>query len=243
MTKKNSCIFNGVKREGESCTRNNNCIFPKCENMRHWFTSDTHAFHKGIVRGTSEWEDKQKTRDFDTVEEMTEKMASNFNKLVKSDDILYHIGDWSFGGFDNIKRFRDMLNCNTIHLILGNHDHHIERNKNGIQGLFSSVGYYKEITLNKQRIVLSHYAMRVWNKSHHGSWMLYGQSHGTLDKMTPQMSNPTWIGDMYYIKNYKTMDVGVDTNNLEPYSLDELHTIMDPREVLLDVDHHKENTN
>ena len=24
------CIKNGIKREGESCTLNNNCIYPKC---------------------------------------------------------------------------------------------------------------------------------------------------------------------------------------------------------------------
>ena len=32
----------------------------------------------------------------------------------------------------------------------------------------------------EQDIVLCHYAMRVWQKSHYGAWMLYGHSHGTL---------------------------------------------------------------
>jgi calcineurin-like phosphoesterase family protein len=30
------------------------------------------------------------------------------------------------------------------------------------------------------RIVLCHYAMRVWHHSHHGAGMLYGHSHGGL---------------------------------------------------------------
>ena len=29
-----NCSKNGVKRKGESCTLNNNCIYPKCLNER-----------------------------------------------------------------------------------------------------------------------------------------------------------------------------------------------------------------
>ena len=35
---------------------------------------------------------------------------------------------WSFNGFDKIIEFRNRLNCKNIHLILGNHDTHIEKN-------------------------------------------------------------------------------------------------------------------
>ena len=48
---------------------------------------------------------------------------------MKENDILYHLGDWSFGGLNQIWEFRKRLNCKKIHLILGNHDHHIENNK------------------------------------------------------------------------------------------------------------------
>ncbi len=95
----------------------------------------------------------------------------------------------------------------------------------------------------KQMFVLSHYAMRVWNKSHRGSIMLYGHSHGTLDQMRPEFANPTWIGDNYFIKNYRTMDVGVDTHDLYPYHLDEILDIMKGKEVYMEVDHHNSNTN
>lgn len=50
-----------------------------------FITSDTHAFHKNITRGTTEWEgaDINKLRDFDTPEEMTKVLAENFNSVLK----------------------------------------------------------------------------------------------------------------------------------------------------------------
>jgi calcineurin-like phosphoesterase family protein len=48
---------------------------------------------------------------------------------VKENDILYHLGDFSFGGWMNVWRFRSQINCKNIHLILGNHDYQIKKNK------------------------------------------------------------------------------------------------------------------
>ncbi len=209
-----------------------------------WFISDTHYHHKNIVLGTTGWEGGlDKCRNFKTLEEHDDVIVNNINKLVKEDDILYHLGDWSFGGHEQIKIFRNRINCKNIHLILGNHDQHIEKENSPYRELFKSVQYYKEIKYGGKHFILSHYAMRVWNKSHHGSIMLYGHSHGTLDQMTPEIANPTWIGDQYFIKNYKTMDVGVDTNNLFPYHLNDILKIMQEKEVYLEIDHHNKDTN
>lgn len=209
-----------------------------------YLTSDTHFGHSNIVKGTSQWENSGKrVRNFNTLEEHNQTLVDNINQLVKEDDILYHLGDWSFGGFKNIMEFRQQLRCKNIHLIFGNHDHHIENNKEGIQSAFKSVQYYKELKVYNQHLILCHYAMRVWNKSHKGSIMLYGHSHGSLDTLQPEFTSPTWIGDEYFIKNYKTMDIGVDTNNLYPYHLDEIIDIMNNKEILLNVDHHSTETN
>jgi len=205
-----------------------------------WFTSDTHYHHKNIVKGTSEWKDLAETgshqslRDFSTLDEHDDALVTSFNSVIKENDILYHLGDWSFGGHEQIKIFRDRLKCKNIHLIFGNHDQHIEKLGSPYKSLFSSLDYYKEISFKidsqisgrygKTKIILSHYAHRVWNQSHHGTIHLYGHSHGTLPG----------IG--------KSMDVGVDTNNLYPYHLDEIVDKMKGVETTI-VDHHNENTN
>ncbi len=141
--------------------------------MNYWFTSDTHWNHKNIVRGTTTWNRLEeggshtKLRDFDTLEEHNIKLINNFNSKVKHDDVLYHLGDWSFGGKDAIKTFRDQLNCRTIHLIFGNHDQHIEPMDSVYRDLFASVQYVKELKINQNKFFLSHYSHQIWNKSHH----------------------------------------------------------------------------
>jgi len=54
--------------------------------------------------------------------------------------------------------------------------------------------------------------MRVWNKSFHGSWQLFGHSHGLLPD----------IGLMQ-------MDVGVDSNNYAPISINMVTEIMEAK--------------
>lgn len=232
-----------------------------------YFSSDFHYGHKNIVAGVSEWEDKSRCRPFKTLEEHDKTLVENINKVVKRDDTLYFLGDWSFGGIENIWNFRKQIKCKDIHFILGNHDHHIFRGTN-IPGLsieevnntlginiikdtdnlalsddvstsmlFSSVNYKRIDKINGRLFVINHFAERVWDRSHHGSIMLYGHSHGTLDEFTPNTANPTWIGDQYYIKNYKTMDVGIDTHpEFRPYSITEIINIMNKREVTLEID-------
>jgi calcineurin-like phosphoesterase family protein len=214
-----------------------------------FFTSDTHYHHKNIVRGCSEWEgaNEQNTRDFDTLEEHDEILVQNINKTVKENDILYHLGDWSFGGLQQIWEFRKRILCKNIHLVLGNHDHHIANNReitlytgDYCQTLFKSVNQY---IMNKkiggQEMCLSHFAQRVWDKSHHGNWNLYGHSHNTL----PEYQLDIYRNDEWCINYYRCMDVGVDTHpEFRPYHFDEIADIMKHR-VYLKVDHHSEKTN
>lgn len=175
-----------------------------------FITSDSHYGHKNICRAISNWSDKDITaRDFENLEEMNDKIVFAINSVVGKDDILYHLGDWSFGGIDNVKIFRDRIICENIHLILGNHDEHIKKNrvlKDGtkLQDLFASVQSDLIINLGNDghQAVLYHYNIFSWQDIHKGVFHLHGHYHNSLPD-----------------KGIRCMDVGVDTRkDLMPYS-------------------------
>jgi calcineurin-like phosphoesterase family protein len=188
-----------------------------------WFTSDTHYGHKNIAGpSVSSWSGGY--RNFNSVHEMNIALVQGINKYVKEDDELYHLGDWSFGGAQNIKVFRDSLACRNIHLMKGNHDQHIEEKLIEFEGgdfnpleLFSSVQEVREIQVGKMKIFLSHYSHRVWDGSHKGVVHLYGHSHGTI----PDLG--------------RSMDVGMDVayrmfGEYRPFNIGDITRIMDKRE-------------
>lgn len=104
-------------------------------NQNLYFISDPHYGHKNIVREVSEWSDTSRCRDFNDVERMNHTIVDSINSTVRENDILFCLGDWSFGGVENVWKFRKRLVCKNIHLVLGNHDHHI-RDNTGIPGLY-----------------------------------------------------------------------------------------------------------
>ena len=213
-----------------------------------FFSSDFHYGHKNIVRGTSEWDDVSRCRNFETMEEHNQTLVNNINKTVGPDDELYFLGDWAFGGFKNIWDFRDQINCNNINFILGNHDGHIRKNKKNppdprfATSLFNEVVGYKELKIGKHLLVMSHYPMISWNNAFKGSIHLHGHCHGNLVKHK-EFDNPEWVGDNLFIHSHRIMDIGVDTHpEFRPYSLDEILDLMLPKKILLGVDHHTQNT-
>jgi len=162
-----------------------------------WFTSDQHFCHaKSIIFGN---------RPFKDVTEMNEGLIKNHNECVNPRDTVYMLGDFGFGNIEELRKIRYRLN-GKIHYILGNHDfkNHLDR----FGGWFSSMGVRKEININKQHIVLDHYSMRVWNRSHYNSWMLYGHSHGKLQGQG------------------KSFDIGVDTWEYKPVSFEQVQEKM-----------------
>ena len=196
-----------------------------------YITSDTHFGHKNIVRGTTNWRTQDgeipidSTRDFQTIEQMNERLIDGINHHVGQDDTLIMLGDVSFGGFDNIGKFLERLICHNIHLILGNHDHHIENNRDFVKERFLSVQHYMEININDRNFVLCHYPLQSWHGMNKGVIHLHGHVH---------------LPENRKFGNGKKMDVGVDGNGMDPYSIDEIIKIMDKRPVAFEMngDHH-----
>jgi calcineurin-like phosphoesterase family protein len=156
---------------------------------------------------------------------MNTTLVNNINSVVGQDDILFHLGDWSFGGFDKIEEFRNRITCKNIHIITGNHDHHIEKNTDGIRSIFSSVNKYLELTLDGIDYVLMHFPISSWNKLSRGSIHLHGHVHfNSIDK----------------IGRGRCMDVGVEGNAYLPYSLNEIRSLLLNKHISssLSNDHH-----
>lgn len=179
--------------------------------LETWFTSDTHFFHEAVIRYSN--------RPFSTVEEMNTQMADNWNGTVHPGDTVYHLGDVALvRGYQRAEllKYLDNLNGN-IHLCPGNHDW-----RNGIVKLsrWVSVQDYREIEVDNTKLVLLHYGMRVWNRSHYGSIHLYGHSHGTLP------------GDS------QSVDVGVDNGwEYTPVNLEQIKQRLKELPVRHPVDH------
>jgi calcineurin-like phosphoesterase family protein len=195
-----------------------------------FFTSDTHYMHTNICRGTTRWSNADGfTRDFDTLDQMNDRIVNGINSAVGQDDILFHLGDWSFGGFEMIEQFRNRINCRNIHIILGNHDHHIERDREGIRRLFTSVNQYLELEVKgkdwEQNYVLMHYPIISWNKMNDGVIHLHGHVHLSADRR---------------IGKGKTMDVGVDGNGLDPLHTSDIKRLMKDQPIKsgFEFDHH-----
>jgi calcineurin-like phosphoesterase family protein len=186
--------------------------------------------HTNICRGTTRWSNADGfTRDFDTLDQMNDRIVNGINLVVGQDDILFHLGDWSFGGFEMIEQFRNRINCRNIHIILGNHDHHIERDREGIRRLFTSVNQYLELEVKgkdwEQNYVLMHYPIISWNKMNDGVIHLHGHVHLSADRR---------------IGKGKTMDVGVDGNGLNPLHTSDIKRLMgnQPIKSGFEFDHH-----
>jgi calcineurin-like phosphoesterase family protein len=163
---------------------------------------------------------------------MNAHLVGNINEMVGQDDILFHLGDWSFGGFEQIELFRNQIVCNNIHIITGNHDHHIENNRDGCQSLFSSVNKYLNLNVkwsnghDGQRFALMHFPIASWDNMARGAIHLHGHVHFEADKR---------------IGAGKMMDVGVDGNGLYPIEMSEVLRLMNnqPIKSMFSFDHHE----
>lgn len=146
-------------------------------------------------------------------------LIQNWNAVVGPEDHVYHLGDFSFGPPENYLR---RLN-GRIFFVMGNHDRGMKHTRQERQWNHKVTWLpdLAEVEVEGQKIVLCHYAMRVWNKSHHGTWHLYGHSHGSLP------DDP----------NARSIDVGVDVHDYRPLTFDEVAIYM-AKKNWKPIDHH-----
>jgi len=174
-----------------------------------YFTSDFHFGHENILRYCN--------RPFHSVMEMDEMLINNYNSQIDNDDTVYILGDFAF---NNVIEYSSRLN-GIKYLIPGSHDKFKYKENYGELMILDPIfeipisGLIDEYD-NNRLIVLCHYSMRSWNKSHYGSYHLFGHHHGNLNS--------------YGL----SFDIGVDTNNYFPYSLNQIETKMKTLKPIID---------
>ena len=100
----------------------------KFDGNKVFFTSDTHFYHANIINFCK--------RPFANVETMNEALIENWNAVVGVDDIVFHLGDFCFGGFANM-----LITVNTLPLVL---------EIGGIDKVGTFTGYYYTATFSAQ---------------------------------------------------------------------------------------------
>jgi len=160
-----------------------------------YFAADLHFGHVNIL--------KYCKRPFKDVLHMNEILIKNWNERVKPGDTVYVPGDFAMG---DPSPYLDRLYGN-IYLVPGDHDRTNKWPKDYVlPGIYQRV--YRD-----QLLVLCHYPMLAWPRSHYGSWHIHGHNHS---------------GNLPYCPG-KIMNVGVDLNNFYPVSWPEVVTYMSSR--------------
>lgn len=174
-----------------------------------WFVSDTHFGHRGILSSRMD-----RPRPFSSIDVHDEYIISRWNDRVRDEDIVWHLGDFAYGGGHAYARqVFDQLRGRK-HLIVGNHE---------AQGLrlpwatppvqACRVVVQDPGMARPQGIWLSHYSHRTWPSLHRGDIHLYGHSHGSLPGTA------------------RSCDVGIDCWGYRPVRLAEIREVLDEQAV------------
>lgn len=121
-----------------------------------WFTGCTHFGHSNIINLAK--------RPFADVREMDMMLVDNWNRIVKPEDAVFHLGDFAWSRHSD---YLPKLNGNMMQ-IRGNHDHGVP---------WASVPYLELVSRDHPSLVLFHYPIEEWNGWWRGSIHLHCHTH------------------------------------------------------------------
>ena len=180
-----------------------------------YFISDIHFNHANVI--------KYDNRPFANITDHDEANIANWNSVVSDKDDVFYLGDFAFGSEETVAKYWHRLNGRK-HFIQGNHDKALY--KFCSKADIPLVGY-KEIKVRDedlprkwQDVILCHYPIAEWNKAHHGSWHLYGHTHGN-----------SWF-DWKFAPKYKCKNVGAPCIDYTPISYQQLKESFKDKELI-----------
>jgi calcineurin-like phosphoesterase family protein len=175
-----------------------------------FFTSDTHFGHGNIIKFCD--------RPFKDVEEMNYKLIENWNNKVPNDGLVFHLGDFAWGGYDFWKNIRNQLNGDII-LIKGNHDIK-NMSATAEEELFKFSTWQMLVESEGRKLYLNHVPFLCYGGTYRDPkglvYQLFGHVHSGPGKKGMDIPRMQYLFPTQY-------DVGVDNNGYEPISWNELN--------------------
>jgi calcineurin-like phosphoesterase family protein len=175
-----------------------------------FFTSDTHFGHGNIIKFCD--------RPFKDVDEMNYKLIENWNNKVPNDGLVFHLGDFAWGGYDFWKNIRNQLNGDII-LIKGNHDIK-NMSATAEEELFKFSTWQMLVEIEGRKLYLNHVPFLCYGGTYRDPkglvYQLFGHVHSGPGKKGMDIPRMQYLFPTQY-------DVGVDNNGYEPISWNELN--------------------
>jgi len=172
--------------------------------MTTYYIADPHLGHTNII--------KYCHRPFNNVEHMNRDLIANWNSVVTDDDSVYLLGDITLSGWQRFVYYMNQLNGN-IRIIPGNQDRRwLKRWKNYPFDMPGHVEVLDSIVATKE-VIMCHYPLLTWSRSHYGVINLHGHSHGVIGNVTRS--------GLEADGGYR-VDVGVDCWNYYPVTMDQI---------------------
>jgi len=137
-----------------------------------FYISDLHYGHRNCLAFDN--------RPFKDIDEHDKALIKRWNSAVGIDDDVWILGDFSW--YPVMKTIAIYKQLNGVkHLVVGNHDHKLLRNRD-VQALFAEIVPYKEIDFgNNNGVVLCHYPIPCFNHHYYGWYHLYGHVHNSFE--------------------------------------------------------------
>jgi calcineurin-like phosphoesterase family protein len=206
-----------------------------------FFSSDTHFLHAMVAT----------LRGFTSSEEHDEEVIARWNRAVRADDLVWHLGDVGLGNETRVLEQAARLNGRK-QLVTGNHDPcwpgHRDSRKHQRRWLdvFESVQAFAKIRLEGRTVLLSHFPYEgdhtgedratQYRLRDEGAWLVHGHTH-LQNRLGP---HPYWLSFMGAAPdgNWRGLEVhaGLDAWDLRPASEAAILAVIREHEAATDPD-------
>jgi calcineurin-like phosphoesterase family protein len=187
-----------------------------------YFTSDLHFWHKNVIRYCA--------RPFASVEEMNEIMIKNWNDVVKPDDIVYCLGDFSLA-MRPVEVYTSRLN-GVKYLVPGNHDfcHSYHKKSRNKENRDKWIEQYERAgwKVLPEQTTLDIPGVAIVNLCHH-PYVLIGPGDDKYERWRPK-DDGRWLLCGHVHEKWKVVgkmiNVGVDQWDFKPVPVTEIEKII-----------------